>query len=135
MLLPHNSVVVVADGEHLKLYRNAGLEGQLQLEPADAPDLHPHGHSSGDHHRSSTANPDRRQQGEDTFAAAVVSWMQSEVLAGRISSVFVIASPKSLGEMRRHYTPALREVLAGEAAKELVSHAVGDIEAAVTSTR
>ena len=61
--------------------------------------------------------------------------MQSEVLAGRISSLFVIASPKTLGEMRQHYTPALRDVLAGEAAKELVSHSASDVEAAVTAVR
>lgn len=135
MLLPHNAIVAVADGANLNIYRNAGVEGHLQLEPAATPDLHPHGHASGGRHHSGAANPDRQQLGEDAFAAAVVSWMQSEVQSGSITNLFVIASPKSLGEMRQHYTTALRAAIVGEEAKELVGHPISEIEAAIHSVR
>ncbi len=79
MLVPHNALVAVADGAKLTLFRNRGREGHLELEPIEAPALHPHAPSSGGHHRASTANPDHGQQGEDAFAAAVSDWLDREV--------------------------------------------------------
>jgi len=43
----------------------------------------------------------------------------------------VIAAPKTLGELRKHWHKALEAKLVGELAKELTGHSVGDIEAAV----
>ena len=135
MLLPHNSVVAVADGTSLKLYRNAGREGDLSLEAIESPTLHSGGPSSGGRHHSSTANPDHRLLDEDAFAASAAAWLQSEVTAGRIASLFVIASPRTLGEMRKHYSTTLEAALVGEAAKELVNHNVDDVAAVVNGVK
>jgi protein required for attachment to host cells len=135
MLLPHNAMVVVADGAHLKLFRNMGREGELALEEIDAPHLHAGAPSSGGHHISNSANPDSHTSGEDAFAAAVVSWLSTEQIAGRIESLFIIAAPRLLGELRRHYSHSLSATLAGELSKELVKHPVSDIEAAILKAR
>ena len=125
----------MADGAHLKLFRNMGREGQLALEEIEAPHLHTGAPSSGGHHISTSANPDSHTSGDDAFAAAVVSWLSSEQTAGRIESLFIIAAPRLLGELRRHYSQPLSATLAGELAKELVKHPVADIEAAILKAR
>ncbi len=135
MLVPHNALIAVADGAELSLFRNRGREGHLELEQIDSPALHPHAPSSGGHHRSSSANPDHGQLGEDAFAAAVSAWLDSEVQAGRIEKVLIIASARTLGEMRPHYSAGLKAALLGEAHKELVNHDVREVEATVNAVR
>jgi len=43
----------------------------------------------------------------------------------------VIADPRTLGEMRRHYQPALSAKLVGEIAKDFVKHSVTSIKSAI----
>lgn len=135
MLLPHNTLVLVADGAQLRLFRNAGREAELALEEIAAPDLAAGPSASGGHHHSSSANPDRHTAEEDAFAAAIVRWLHEESIGGRVDGVYVIAPPRLLGEMRRHYTTDINGKLLGELAKELVSHSVADITAAVADQR
>ncbi|HSP45252.1 MAG TPA: host attachment protein [Chthoniobacterales bacterium] len=40
----------------------------------------------------------------------------------------IIAAPKTLGEMRKHYHKKLEEALVGEIAKDLTGHSIADIE-------
>lgn len=134
MLLPHNTKVIVADGAQVRLFRNAGREIDLELEELGAPDIAVSSDSGG-HHHSSSANPDRHTAHEDAFAAAVAHWLRGEVQAGRIEGVFIIASPRLLGEMRHHITPDLQPKIVGELAKELVGHSVADITSAVRDHR
>lgn len=135
MLVPHNALVAVADGAKLTLFRNRGREGHLELEQIETPALHPHAPSSGGHHHASTANPDHGQLGEDAFAAAVSAWLDAEVQAGRIEKVFVIASARTLGEMRPHYSTGLKAALLGEEHKELVGHDIAEVTATVNAAR
>ena len=135
MLVPHNALVVVADGANLTVFRNRGREGHLELEQMESPALHAHGPSSGGHHHESSANPGHHQLAEDAFAAAVAKWLDSEVQAGRVEKVFVIASAKTLGEMRPHYSHGLKEALLGEVHKELVHHDAAEITATVNAAR
>ena len=47
--------------------------------------------------------------------------------------MLIIAAPRALGEMRKHYHKALSAMLKGEIAKDLTGHSLADVEAAVTS--
>ena len=131
MLLPHGTLVAVADGETLHLYRNSGTDAEPKLSVV------PHGEVSGDnkgsgaHHGSSSANPDDSRLEEDSFAAATAAMLNKQALAGKFDGLFVIAAPKTLGELRKHWHKALEAKLVGELAKELTGHSVSDIEAAV----
>lgn len=136
MLLPHNAVVAVADGHHLNLFRNAG-KVDIQLEAMDSP--HIRGSESeagsGGRHHSSSANPDEHRLDEDDFAAATADWLNNQVLCGKIDALFIIASPKTLGELRLRYHPELRFRLVGEEAKELVGHPRDAVEAVIAGAK
>lgn len=131
MQLPKDATVAVADGEKFNLFRNAGDEAGLKLTPLahDAVDAEHQGATPGRH--GSSANPDGGQDKEDGFAAGVIALLNKKVLAGQISSLVIIASPRTLGAIRPQYHAALTAILAGELAKDLTGHAVSDVEKAI----
>lgn len=131
MILPNGATVAVADGKSLSLFKNAGHEGGVSLSPLAAPELA--GGNAGGSHHSSAAEPDDRTQAEDGHAAAAAAWLNKQVLDGKIAALVVIAAPRALGELRKHYHKALQAVLAGELAKDLAGHPLADIEAALTA--
>ena len=133
MQLPKGAIVAVADGATFHLYRNGGdeLNPKLTLQPA-ADLAHVDG-SAGSHHPSGAGNHDDSTQIEDGFAASTAAWLNGQVLGGKIDNLLIIAAPKTLGELRRHYHKALQAKLLGELAKDLTGHAVGDIETAIAN--
>lgn len=120
MLLPHGLVIALVDGERFKLYRNAGKEADPELVEMEAPKLDPTNHGSGNRHYSSAGNPQASLLEEDAFAAAVTEWLNAQVLAHKIEQLVIIAAPRTLGEMRKHYHKQLQAVLACDVAKDLV---------------
>lgn len=133
MQLPKGATVAVADGEKFNLFRNAGDEAGLRLEPLahDPVDAHHPGSTPGRHGRS--ANPDGGQDREDGFSAGVVDLLNRKVLAGGITSLLIIAAPRTLGAIRPQYHARLTVVLVGEIAKDLTGHALHDVEKAVAA--
>ena len=131
MILPNGATVAVADGETLSLFKNGGHERGLSLRALETPELT--AGNAGSSHRSSEANPDDRTQAEDGYAAASAAWLNKQVLEGRIGPLLVIAAPRTLGELRKHYHKQLEAVLVGELAKDLVGRPVAEIEAAVAN--
>lgn len=131
MIVPNDTVVAVVDGEKLRLFRNKGHEPHLNLIALEEPALDPANAGSGTHHRSSLANPDSRRLSEDDFVAAAASYLNGEVLQGRVRRLVVIADPRSLGELRRHFHPALIERLLAEIDSDLAGQSVNEIQAAL----
>lgn len=133
MILPKGTTVAVADGEKLNLFRNTGDGADLKLVAVSYGDIaSDSGTSTG--RQSSAANPDHGQAGEDQFSAGIVQHLNQQALAGKIENVVVIAAPRALGEMRKHYHKALSAILLGEIAKDLTGHSVADVEKAVTGS-
>ncbi len=134
MQLPHGATVAVTDGEKFNMFRNAGDEADLKLTPVahDAPDAADHQGSTPGRHGSS-ANPDGGQDKEDGFSAGVVALLNRQVLDGQISSLLIIAAPRTLGAIRPQYHAKLRAVLIGEISKDLTGHAVHDVEKAIAA--
>ncbi|MET3901255.1 protein required for attachment to host cells [Devosia sp. UYZn731] len=130
MQLPHGTTVAVADGEKLILLRNQGDEAKIELVAVPDLDVTPVNAGAGGH-RNSTGDHDGGQQGEDNFSAGVVEALNRQVLQGQIKNLVVIASPRNLGELRKHYHKALTAVLIGEMDKDLTGHTTADIEKAV----
>lgn len=131
MLLPHNAVVAVADGHNLSLFRNAGNGGEVRLEAMEGPGKLGGEAGSGGRHHSSSANPDASRLAEDDFAAGAADWLNTQVLGGKIEALYVIASPKTLGELRLRYHAQLKAKLVGESAKDMVGRAASEVEALV----
>lgn len=133
MQLPNGVTVAVADGERLILLRNTGHEAhpKLTVFTGDAVDGDHPGADAG--HHSSAANPDQSQVDEDGFAVGVANLLNKRVLAGDIDRLVIIAPPRTLGELRKHYHPKLAAVLMSEIGKELTGRTVEEIEQAIAA--
>ena len=55
------------------------------------------------------------------------------MLDGKITDLVIVAAPRALGELRKHYHQKLSAVLVGEIAKDLTGHAVHDIEKTIAA--
>ena len=143
MQIPHNAVVLVADGRKMLFFRNAGdaAHPNLTVESAQehanpaTQDLasdaagrasSPHGAS-----RSSVAETDVHQLEENRFAAECAEMLRKRALARKYDKLVVIAPAKTLGELRKHYHKEVESRLIGELAKDLTGRPIPDIEAAL----
>ena len=132
MQLLKGATVVVADGERLLLFRNTGDERNPKLVALPDVDVGSENKTSGVRHQSSSANPDDSRLEEDSFAAGVADFLNRQVLNGDISDLVIVAAPRTLGELRKHYHKKLSSILVGEIAKDLTGHSVHDIEKTIT---
>lgn len=133
MKIPKGATIAVADGEILNLYRNDGEESAPSLTALQDAVISTENKGSGGRHHSSSANPSDSQQDEDSFAAGTAAMLNKRVLDGKIEALIVVAAPRTLGELRKHYHKALSAVLVGEIAKDLTGHSIADIEKTVTA--
>lgn len=140
MRVPHNSFIVVADGEKMLLFRNDGdadypkLEVERKRQSENPPnrdiktDSPGRAFSSVGAGRSAMAEADFHQIEEDRFAAETAELLRKRALQNDFESLIVIAPPRTLGELRKHYHKEVEKRLAGEIAKDLTGHPVSEIE-------
>jgi len=141
MQVPHRSFVVVADGKKMLFFRNEGdseypkLQVERKREQANPSDLDqktdqagqaPSG--SGGAGYSSYGETDFHQLEEDRFAAETAELLRKRALNNDFESLIIVAPPKTLGELRKHYHKEVEKRLAGEIAKDLTGHPVAEIE-------
>lgn len=143
MQVPHDSIVVVADGRKMLLLRNEGdstypnlvvESAEERINPttgAQATDAAGQASSSQGGARSSVEPTDFHQIEEDRFAADVADLLKRRALASDFESLIIVAPPRTLGEMRKHYHKQVSERLAGELDKDLTGHPIPDIERAL----
>ena len=140
MQVPHNSFVVVADGKKMLFFRNEGdsefpkLEVERKLETGDAPDRERktdapgRAFSSVSSGRSAYEETDFHQLEEERFAADTAEMLRKRALGNEFESLIIVAPPKTLGELRKHYHKEVEKRLTGEIAKDLTGHPVDEIE-------
>lgn len=128
MKIPKGATIAVADGELINLFRNGGDESAPKLTSLTHAAISTENMGSGGRHQSSSANPSDSQQDEDSFAAGVAEMLNKRVLSGEIVSLIIVAAPRTLGELRKHYHKTLSAVLVGEVSKDLTGHSIADIE-------
>lgn len=145
MRVPHKAFVVVADGRKMLFLRNEGdaLNPNLQIakklvdrNPADheqASDISGHALSTRVQNANWTSggnveNTDFHQLEEDRFASETAALLKQWALRNEFESLIVIAPPKTLGELRKHYHKEVADRLAGEIDKDLTGHTVPQIE-------
>jgi protein required for attachment to host cells len=141
MQVPHNACVVVADGRKMLFFRNEGdaefpkLEverKEVQDNPADrdqkTSDAGRTFDASGGAGRSAYEEVDFHQLAEDRFAAETADMLKTRALRNEFEQLIVVAPPRTLGELRKHYHKEVEKRLAGEVAKDLTGHTVVDIE-------
>lgn len=83
--------------------------------------------------RGSFEETDFHQLEEDRFAAHAADLLKKRALARKFEHLVVIAPPKTLGEMRKHYHKEVSDRLIGELAKDLTGHPVDQIEHAIAA--
>ena len=135
MKLTHGAHVAVLDGESFTMFRNTGKLFEPELEPIEKPELEPSNFSAGVHDQDQIGRMlGRTQLDELAHGAAAAEWLNSEVIAGRIEQLLVIADPKTLGEMRQHYHSELKKRLAGEIDKTLTGKTSEEIAGIIAAT-
>lgn len=119
MRLPNDTLVAVADGEKLHLFRTAGNEEPPHLKPAGQPHVESSNHSAGSRHKSSASNPDEKQDSEDMHAAAVAEFLNKAAQRNEFEHAVVIAPAKMIGELRKHYHKAFEGKILKEISKDM----------------
>ncbi len=132
MILPQGATVAVADGEKLNLFHNTGHEAP-KLTALPHVDIKSGNKASGSRHESSSANPDEGQVEKDGFSVGIATFLNRQVLDGKISDLVIIAAPRTLGELRKHYHKALSAKLVAEIAKDLTGHSLHDVETSIAA--
>ncbi len=129
MQLAHGTIVAVADGKKLTLYRNGGSDGAPHLSAIGSPGVGTHKSDAGTRHHGGAANPSDRQIDEDDFAAATAGVLNTMALANEIDALVVIAPPKTLGELRKHWHKVLAAKITAQVGKEMTGASVSEIAA------
>ena len=143
MSLPHDTLVLVADGRKMLFLRNKGDAGRvdLQVEAHDEQSLHKDSDMKTDLAGQSAApggsvrgggtmgEVDYHQQAEDRWARDTAQIINQRALAHEFSALAVIAPPKTLGELRKHWHKVTESMIVMELSKEMTDRPVADIEA------
>lgn len=130
MNLPSNALVAVVDGEKLSLFRNEGTAVDVQLKALETPPLEDR--VVGSPGRISTgANPDNDTQAEDGHAMSVAQVLNNWALKNRFDKLVVIASPKTMGELRKHWHKEVEDAILCEITKTLTGRTTQDIIRAI----
>ena len=139
MQLPHNAVVLVADGRKMLFLRNQGdaANPELVVETAREQDNPSNGDQTTDRPgrtqssvgagRSGYEETDFHQLEEDRFAADAANLLKRRALTNDFETLVIVAPPKTLGELRKHYHKTVSDRLKTEIDKDLTGHPIADI--------
>jgi protein required for attachment to host cells len=78
--------------------------------------------------RSAVDQTDWHRQYEDRFLKALAHDLDRAARNGEIKSLLLVAPPRALGVLRKHYRPGLRAVLRTEVERDYVNLPVAEIE-------
>ena len=140
MNIRHNALVLVADGQRFRLFRNDGdfRAPTLTLEVAkDQPripttaelgtDEPGRSFSSTGPRRSAMGQTDFQQQEKDSFAVETAERLRKRALSGDFEELIVVAPPRTLAQLRRHYDKSVASRVVAEIDKDLTRHTVPQI--------
>jgi protein required for attachment to host cells len=145
MRVPHKTLIAVADGRKLLFLRNDGdaelpvfhkVKVAIHANPADhdqKTDLAGQAPGGAGQGGATMGEADYHQLEEDRFAAEVAELLKTRAMNGDFESLIVVAPPRTLGELRKHYHKEVSDRLRGEIGKDLTNHPVDEIERIVTA--
>ena len=126
--IPSGAWVVVADGGQARLFHNVGKQDSLQLKQealihSDTTNEQAQGPSG---HRPPEEGLGQAE--EATFAKQLVHRLNAAALKHEFEHLFLIADPKTLGEIRPQLHGETSRRLIGELAKTLTHSTLDEIE-------
>lgn len=140
MRIAHDALLLVADGRKSLFLRNEGDGEDLNLVVEDQrahadlrdsdlkSDAPGRSFASVGSRRSAVHETDYHQQEEDRFAADTAALLSKRAHANGFEQLIVIAPPRTLGELRRHYDKAVEARIVAEVDKDLVNHPIDKLE-------
>ena len=143
MKLANNTLVLVADGRKMLFLRNHCDEAQMDLhleahQEQDNPPTREQGtdvpgrsFASVGNRRSAMAETDFHQLQEDRFAAEAADILRDRALNGDFKTLVIVAPPRTLGELRKHYHKEVASRIVEELHKDLTGFPIDDIQAAL----
>ena len=141
MPLPHNALVLVADGRKMLFFRNHGDENQIDLRTeahdkrrdrydreikTDAPGTTK---QSAGYGRSTYEEPDFHQQEEDRWTKEAADELKKRVLRNDFDALAIVAPPKVLGVLRKALHKEVERRIVCTVNKEMTDRPIPDIEA------
>ncbi len=124
--IPHNALIVVADGAGARFFRNAGqvfdvkLKADGELSPSDLDSDGP----SGKRPPEETG----KENDEATFAKQLANDLYRRAHLGEFAALVLIADPQTLGQIRPQLHKEVQSRLVGEHAKTMTKASIADIE-------
>jgi protein required for attachment to host cells len=141
MPLPHNALVLVADGRKMLFFRNHGDENQIDLRTeahderqdrkdreikTDAPGTVK---QSAGYGRSTYEEPDFQQQEEDRWIKDAADELKTRALRNDFEALAIIAPPKALGMLKKGLHKEVERRIVCTVNKEMSGRPVPEIEA------
>lgn len=128
--IPHDTLLLVADGEKMMFLRNHGdaAQPEFQLETRqNRPELPDHVGKQG----TSTGGGDQdfHKDEENRFAAGLSDQLRMRALAHDFDALIIIAPPRTLGELRKNLHAEVEKRIIMELAKEMTDRPIPDITA------
>ena len=126
--IPHNALILVADGAKALLLRNTGHNGEITLREEErlTPDPNAQGPSGS---RPEDQTP--KQTGEATFAKQIAQTLQSMKQRNGFEALVVAADPQTLGQLRDAMHKTVESSVVKSLDKDLTNHTLEDIAAAL----
>jgi protein required for attachment to host cells len=124
--IPHNALVVVADGTGARFFRNSGHEKKVLLsaegefKPTTLLDDGPAGKRPPE-----SSNP---ETDEATFAKQLAKELYRRAHRGNFAALVLIADPQTLGQIRPTLHKEVRDRLVSEIGKTLTKSSITDIQ-------
>lgn len=127
--IPAGTLVVVADGEGARVFRNVGNGNDLTLKQHDLLELM---NMNDDGPSTSPTEATGQQIDEATFAKQLALRLNDGALKGEYEHLVLIADPQTLGQMRPLLHKETQQRMLGEIAKTLTNSPLEDIERALS---
>jgi protein required for attachment to host cells len=124
--IPADAMVVVADGESARVFRNVGADGALSLQQQElvtAQNVDDDGPSG-----SAPTEQSPQQTDEATFAKQLAHRLNHGALTNAYAHLVLVADPQTLGQMRPQLHKETLQRMHGELAKNLTNSPLPDIE-------
>ena len=147
MPLPHNALVMVADGRKLLFFRNQGDEQQIDLrtEAHDARTDHKNRElrtdapgttqQSAGYGHSTYEETDFHRQEEDRWIKDAADELKVRALSNDFSALAIIAPPRALGTIKKCLHKEVERRLVFTVNKEMSGRPIPDIEALFNAQR
>ena len=141
MPLPHDALILVADGRKMLFFRNHGDENQIDLRTeahdareerkdreikSDAPGTVK---QSAGYGRSTYEETDFQQQEEDRWIKEAADELKARVFRNDFEALAIVAPPKALGVLKKCLHKEVERRLICTVNKEMSGRPIPDIEA------